>query len=130
LFLCFWLILGEDCFAQKTDGKPTKNELPKCDFSNFKTYKENLKNVQNFVLPQLSQAAKDAKLEGKVKLKMLVNKQGKVFRVCAMDGNPKLVEAATEAAMLWTYPAISVKKILNRKKRDYVESIYVLNFTR
>lgn len=55
------------------------------------------------VLPQYPPDAADAHVEGVVRIKVMIGKDGHVQRMRVMSGNPLLKPAAMQAARQWTF---------------------------
>ena len=54
---------------------------------------------------EITAAAKQARIQGVVRLKVLVGKDGKVESVSVIEGHPLLRSAAMDAAKQWVYKA-------------------------
>jgi TonB family protein len=68
---------------------------------------EQQKRITQMVRPVYPDVAKNAGIEGTVKLKIIVNKEGKVQEVKVLSGPPILVNAAVGAVQQWRYqPAV------------------------
>ncbi len=53
--------------------------------------------------PEYPEDAKKAKVKGEVRLRILIDEEGKVSDVKVLKGDPRLADAATEAVKQWRY---------------------------
>jgi TonB family protein len=92
-----------------------------CDFSQFSPLRGDFDSHPNpndrIAMPIYPGEARRAGIEGMVTVKVLVNGEGSVTRVCVESGDPRLVEASAEAAQKSKF----VPLFLNEKAVPYVE---------
>lgn len=84
----------------------TQNVEDKCDFSGFKILTIShflLNSVIKEVKPKYPPAAKFVNAQGKVEVKILVDKKGNVKDACVVSGHPLLRTAAKNAALKWKF---------------------------
>jgi Gram-negative bacterial TonB protein C-terminal len=74
-------------------------EKRKCDFSSFKALKMHSLPPTKLVKPVYPPEAIDQKVSGTVLVKVIVDRQGKVLRACAIEGDDRLRRAAEMAAL-------------------------------
>lgn len=108
----------------------------KCDFTKYKagriSHFHRLAIVK--VKPQYPPAAKAKGITGKVRVKILVNKDGFVERACPMSisGAPepdeRLTVAAEAAALQWTFQPNFGLTVIGELKLNYVEDILDFEF--
>ena len=55
------------------------------------------------VAPQYPQEAKDAHLQGQVRMEVVIDKEGKVARITVLSGLPVFTESAIAAVGQWEY---------------------------
>ncbi len=109
---------------QKTNQKETDKS---CDFSEYNTLYQK-PDVLIMVQPAYPKKAKRKKIYGDVKVRILVDKTGKVLKACATDGNDSLKPAAVKAALKWKCsPPL---KNLERAKKDHLEYVVTFSFFR
>ena len=106
----------------------TTDKDTQCDFSAYNTVKAT-PLIEKQVKAAYPKAAARRKLGGEVKIKVLVNKDGKVEQACAVEGHKLLIPSALAAAKLWQFSASDVQKQLERLKKDYFESVIVFQIT-
>lgn len=102
----------------------------KCDFSDLRPLvithplvDATVKRVE----PQYPVLARRSGIQGKVEVRILVDRNGEVTRACTVDGPPLLLSAAKDAALQWKF-----KKnfgLTNRPKQRYIESSLVFTFS-
>jgi TonB family protein len=63
------------------------------------------------VRPVYPMEAKKAGIQGNVKLRVTINKDGSVMDIQVLSGNPQLVKAAFEAVQQWRYPPSKVVRV-------------------
>ena len=91
-------------------------------------------NVVQKVEPKYPQEAIERGLSGRVVVRILVNKEGRVERACSAGGEgtsaePLLVAAATEAATQWRFrPNFGFSAPLT-SKYEYIDASLVFDFT-
>jgi TonB family protein len=77
-----------------------------CDFSKYKRLKE-LHTLYEAVVkrvdPKYPPAARSVRANGKVIVRILVNKKGDVVEACVIEGHPLLRAASVEAAKQWKF---------------------------
>ena len=80
-----------------------------CDFTNFKRrissdfpgHDQEVKRVN----PEYPELARQARITGKVIVKILIDRDGNVIRACPLTGHPLLKSAAATAALKWKFQA-------------------------
>jgi|SRR5215510_4354303 len=97
--LLIWILLLILKPSLQEGKKVAENE---CDFKQYRHLEIDhfpsdwiVKKVQ----PEYPKAAKDAKIEGIIQVKLLVDREGNVFKACVTQGHPLFREAAKEAAL-------------------------------
>lgn len=66
------------------------------------------------------------RLQGEVKVKILVDRKGNVVRACVTQGHPLFRQSAMKAAWQWKFkPDFGLSK---RRGRRYIQSVIVFNF--
>lgn len=112
--------------SQKDDEN--KQLAGQCDFSSYSTIQ-----ATPIITKQVKSAYPKTKTKRKttgiVKVKVLINREGKVEQACAVEGSKLLIPAALAAAKLWEFSADDIQKNLERMKREYFESIIVFRMT-
>ena len=95
---------GGDSLVVSDEGLLFENEEPEMDaFIPYQTPPVIVKRVEP-IYPEL---ARKAGMQGKVFIKILIDKEGKVKRAVVMQGPEIFHEAATSAVMQWVFkPAI------------------------
>ena len=109
--------------------KQKEEESCRCNFSEYKPLvlshplaKAAIKRVE----PDYPLIAKQAKIQGKVEVRIVVDRNGHVVEVCIVKGHPMLNSAAKSAALQWKF-----KKnfgLSHRQARDYVEASLFFTF--
>lgn len=144
---CFWsLLLGSAlmtaCYAQtknesantnstkdtgksSCDTEKTEDDVV-CDFSSFNTLKQ--KPTAILAIPKPAQPKKAKKVFGNVIVRLLVNREGLVERVCKLEGNEILAESAVKAAMQLRVVPRYARETLDARKRDFFEFDVIYNF--
>ena len=108
----------------------------KCDFSKYRPMRMSHFNRLAIVKakPQYPPAAKAKGITGKVRVKILVNKDGLVERACtihvsdAPEPDQTLAAAAEAAALLWTFQPNFGFTTIGELKLSYVEDILDFDF--
>jgi protein TonB len=62
----------------------------------------------HMVKPQYPPEAKEARIQGLVRLNVQVAKDGTVEKIEVLEGHPKLADAAVEAVRQWVYEPVKV----------------------
>jgi TonB family protein len=66
------------------------------------------------------------RVQGEVKVKMIVDRRGNVVSACAVEGHPLLRAPAMNAAIQWKFkPNFGLEA---RQKKKYIQSFIVFNF--
>jgi len=121
-------------YSQETSmpPKPTVTTFePKCDFSGRKPLRVwNLpaNAVVKKVDPIYSQEARDAKVEGKVVLTVLVDRKGNVVQTCVEDGDPLLVPSAIDAVKQWKFKKHFGFSAKSYKSKKYAQTSVAITF--
>ena len=76
------------------------------------------------VVPQYPQEAKDARLQGQVRMEVVIDKEGKVARITVLSGLPVFTESAIAAVGQWEYRPT----LLNGELVEIVTEVEI-NFT-
>ena len=100
----------------------------KCDFSRYKPLVIShalLKAATKKVEAEYSTIAKQAKAQGKVEVRILVDRNGNVIDACVIEGHPLLSPAAKEAALQWKF-----KKNFGftHKQKGYIQASIFFTF--
>lgn len=142
---CFWNLLlistlTTACYAQiKTETvnaetnkdafqsscEKEKKDKP-CDFSSFNTLKQKPKAILSIPKPVYPKEA--GKVFGDVTVRILVNREGNVERVCKLKGDEVLAEPAIKAAMQLRVIPRYAQETLNARERDFFEFDITYNF--
>ena len=112
----------------KTDQKNISSERLKdaCDFS---SYGPSLVShfvqfaLKTKVTPSYPTEAVQQRIEGKVNVKILVDRDGNVIKACASDGNEILRRVAEDAALQWKF-----KRDVVAGRQSYVQAGISFNF--
>jgi TonB family protein len=102
-------------------------EKKECDFTSFKALKMNSLPAVMLVKPVYPSKAKEQKMTGTVRVKVVVDKKGNVVRACAVEGDVLLREAAEAAALKSKFNAGSLSSH-QAERYDYGEFIISYNF--
>jgi TonB family protein len=100
-----------------------------CDFSKFRPLVVSHPLVEaatKRVEPDYPLIAKEAKIQGKVEVRILVDRKGNVIDACVVEGHPMLDSAAKNAAIQWKF-----KKNLGfstKQTRRYIEASLFFTF--
>ena len=105
-----------------------KNDDLECDFSSYNTIQAT-PLIKRQVKAAYPKAAERKKIAGVVRIKVLINKEGKVEQACAVEGHKLLIPSALKAVKLWEFSKSDVQKNLERMQRDYFESIIIFRIT-
>ncbi|MCP9494403.1 MAG: energy transducer TonB [Pyrinomonadaceae bacterium MAG19_C2-C3] len=124
LILCANLI----CSAQSADAG--------CDFSKYKPLRVSHRPPDFFVTkvkPEYPPSAKAARVEGVIRVKLLIDLKGNVAEACVPDGHPLLRKAAKEAALQWKFKpnfgfAIKFKTKNGKHKLQFLEQWITFTF--
>jgi len=81
------------------------------------------RNLTHKVLPEYPHEAKENRIQGEVRLQVIIDRQGRVRDVKTVAGHPYLVPAATDAVKQWRY-----KPYLLNGEAVEVETIVTVNF--
>ncbi len=101
----------------------------KCDFSKYKALEMShvlLNSAVKRVEPVYPPVAKAAKAQGKVEVRILVDRNGDVIDACVVEGHPLLQPTAKDAALQWKF-----KKnfgLLRKQKQRYIEGSLFFTF--
>ncbi len=101
-----------------------------CDFSNHKRLKEPhslFKAVVKKVDPEYPPAARSVRANGKVIVRILVNKKGDVVAACVVEGHPLLRAASLEAAREWKFKK-NFGFVDSKPKERFAEADLTFNF--
>ncbi|HZS09795.1 MAG TPA: TonB family protein [Blastocatellia bacterium] len=118
LQLCclIWLFVGCRSLHQPPSNQPAtparsnneqtpQTDKPECDFSGDKPLRisDHSPKVITKVLPEYPRTARDAHIQGRVIVQILIDPDGNVVKACATEGHPFLKEAAIEAILQWKF---------------------------
>jgi TonB family protein len=108
-----------------------QNELSQnddCDFSLYKPIRitDYKSPIRKKVVPDYPQGAKEAKVQGTIQVKVLIDQKGNVVMTCSTTGHPLLRDAAIQAALKWKFQR-SCKSCLGRQIKYLVDWI-IFNF--
>jgi TonB family protein len=107
---------------QNTNQEETNKS---CNFSEYSTLYQK-PDVLIMVQPAYPKKARKKKIYGDVKVRILVDKTGKVLKACSDEGNGLLKPSALKAALKWKCsPPL---KDLERANKDYLEYVITFNF--
>ncbi len=115
----------------QTTKSPTKVGEIKCVFSDKEVLRlghlpQNV--VEKKIDPTYPQTARDANIEGKVVLTVLIDRKGKVVETCVEDGNPLLVPSAIEAVKQWKFKKHFGFSAKSFKSKKYVQTSIAITF--
>lgn len=106
-----------------------------CDFSSFRSVRIvqlDPKTIVKRVEPDYPSEAFDRGIEGRVRVKALLNGQGEIQQACAIEGNAFLRSAAEKAALQWRfkprYALAVVHPTTQTNSRDYAELYLAFEF--
>jgi outer membrane biosynthesis protein TonB len=108
--------------------EPRQPRLRDCDFSKYRPLRVSSeepwrKAAINRIDPKYPAGAKLMRLQGRVKVRLLIRGDGEVVQACA-DGPALLRDAAEEAALQWVFRPTK----LNGMKVPYTEDVVVFDF--
>ena len=117
--------------AQPAEPVPKKVGEINCDFSEYNPLR--LKQippnaVEKEVEPVYPKSAYDSNIEGKVVLKVLVNREGRVIKTCVERGHPSLVSAAIDAAKKWKFKKHFGFSAKSYKRKKYLQTSIAFTF--
>lgn len=137
VFILFGItaLLFSGAFTRTTGGQTEPSSLcssdeNSCDFSDYKRLKEPhalLKAVVKKVDPEYPAAARSVRANGKVVVRILVNKKGKVVDACVLKGHPLLRSTSLEAAKQWKFKK-NFGFIDYKPKERFAETDLTFNF--
>lgn len=106
------VLLASGIFTQAAWGQTVESsssyspDKERCDFSKYRRLKEPhtlYKAAVKKVDPEYPPAARSVRANGKVVVRILVNKKGDVVEACAIEGHPLLRAVSVEAAKQWKF---------------------------
>lgn len=104
-------------------------ETDACDFSAYRplVFDHALYNVAiEKVEPKYPAAGKALRVSGEVNVKILVNREGRVVRACAVSGHPILRATSEAAARKWLFKTNF--GLSSRLRKKYIQSFIVFVF--
>jgi len=111
--------------AQKSSDK-------ECDFTSYHPVWEShfvSRTVTKKVEPIYPSEAAHRGVQGRVNVKILVNRDGNVEKACAIDGDQTLKDAVEKAALQWKFkPYFGAPNAAKVGSRKYTEAVIVFNF--
>jgi len=114
--------------AKRLAADPIKRHARNCDFSELRPLRMSdwlsHRGIAKRVEPVYPAEAKRRRLQGKISVRVLINRNGEVERACG-NGHPLLRNAAEEAALQWLFRIPE----LNGNRIPYVEETLVFDFT-
>ena len=120
IVIVMWFLTA-DCYAQSPD--------PECDFSDHKPLVvSQLFPVIKKVQPKYPAMARAAQVEGKVMVKILVDRKGNVAEACVVEGHPLLRAAARAAVLEWKFQKNFGFSKKSKIKAKYLQLQPVFNF--
>ena len=130
------LFLSAAAFAYSQESTSTQKRAVKvaeikCDFSDrgpLRLLRLPANAIEKTVDPIYPQEARDAKIEGKVVLSVLVDRIGNVVETCVEDGPSLLVPAAIDAAKQWKFKKNFGFSATSFKKRRYLQTAISITF--
>ena len=104
---------------------------PACDFSRYKPLVVdhplvNSDTAIKKVEPKYPAMGKGMRAQGEVKVKILVDRKGKVVGACPTEGHPLLLASATSAAMQWRF--LPNFGLAAKQRKKYIETVLVFKF--
>ncbi len=101
-----------------------------CDFSGYKAIRIQYDGwlVDEKGAPEYPRFARDAKIQGAVVVKVLVDQQGGVIKACGLNGHPLLWDAAQKAAMKWKFDAFQGSAVNKKTTQVYRATVITFNF--
>jgi TonB family protein len=130
------VLLSLGIFTNNANGQNTNTstsssaEKENCSFSNYKRLKEPhslLTAAVKKVDPEYPLSARSVRADGKVIVRILVNKKGYVVKTCVIEGHPLLRAASVEAAKQWRFKK-NFGFIDYKPKERFAETDLVFNF--
>lgn len=86
-----------------------------------------LNGVRERAIPDYPPLAKNAGVEGRVRVKILVDRRGRLVQVCILDGHPLLREAALNAAAKFKFhPNFGLE---SPQPRRFLQDVLIFNFS-
>jgi TonB family protein len=115
-------------FGQPTNGFPQGRQKDHCDFSEYKPMRisDYRLPIKKSVEPEYPKWAFDAKIGGRVVVKVLIDLKGNVVGACAGEDYPLLKHSAIEAARKWKF--VRNCRTCHGRKTKYMEEVIVFNF--
>jgi TonB family protein len=105
---------------------PSRKVKDECDFSSYKPAIVShfvQTTLKTKVKPKYPTEAAQRGIQGKISVKILVDRDGNVAKACAFNGDEVLRRAAEEAALQWKF-----KRDVVVGKQSYVEAGISFNF--
>lgn len=128
-----WLILWFCLTFSYYSNVQAASVEQKCDFAAYKPLSgSDLFSTDYIVRRQAAeypQIAKDAKVEGVVQLKVLVDRNGNVIRTCVTSGHPLLNASSRKAALAWKFKKHFGGTSASFRGVRYAETVVTFNFT-
>jgi TonB family protein len=128
LFIALIFVFCTNVFCQ------TQAVADNCDFSEYKPLK--ISHFQKIALleqvkPEYPSAAKAVGAQGKVRVKILVDRSGVVINACILEGHPLLRAAAIQAALDSRFkPNFGFFKKSRLKKTSFVTDELIYHFVK
>lgn len=105
--LSFVVTYTKDAYSQVVENSPRCSlDTDVCDFSDYKRLKDPdslFTAVVKKVNPDYPPTAQIAGAQGKVIVRILVDRKGDVLKACITEGHPLLRAASLEAAKRWKF---------------------------
>ena len=103
-----------------------------CDFASYHPVWEShfvSRTVTKKVEPIYPSEAAHRGVQGRVNVKILVNRDGNVEKACAIDGDQTLKDSVEKAALQWKFkPYFGAPNAAKVGSRKYTEAVIVFNF--
>ncbi len=107
LLLSFWPNQSAQTQDSARTSQPTDQEAPQPRVKRLKMGGQVMtKQLKHKVNPAYPKEAQDQRIQGTVRLHIIVGKDGKVMQAETMSGHPVLAQAALDAVRKWEYKPI------------------------
>ncbi|MEW6128753.1 MAG: energy transducer TonB [Acidobacteriota bacterium] len=99
-----------------------------CGFSKYKATRRSHEKEKMRVAPEYPQFAKEARIQGSIIVKVLLDEKGDVIKACGLTGHPLLWDVAQKAAMEWKFGTYTSSSLNNKNAQVYRVTVITFNF--
>lgn len=126
--LLLFVVLFSSTFVYTSRAQNELSQIEDCDFSLYKPIRitDYKSPIRKKVVPDYPQLAKEAKVQGTIQVKVLIDQKGNVVKACSTTGHPLLRDAGVQAALQWKFQR-SCKSCLGRQIKYLVDWL-IFNF--